>query len=304
MLRLAPIAATLVLTLALVACGGGGDAPESESESQVAAVTTLSVFADFVREVGGDRVEVTSLLPPGADPHTYEPVPSDIKRIGQAEVIFINDIEQGVEGSILDVIQANKGDVTQVVAFVSRMPTSFTEIRDNPHLWLNPPFALLYAGIIEGTLAKRDPAGADAYSANLVRYADQLFRLDEEFAAAVEQIAPEHRKLITTHNAFHHLARHYGLQVAGFIAPSPGQDPSPRDISDLTHAISDKAIPAVFTEPQIGAGSRLLEQVAADTDVRVCTLYSGALDNSVPTYIEMMRFNADELLRCLGDANG
>jgi len=100
------------------------------------------------------------------------------------------------------------------------------------------------------------------------------------------------------------LARRYGLAVAGFIAPSPGQDPSPRDISDLIQAINELGIRAVFTEPQIGAGSRLLDQVAADTDVQVCTLYSDALDDRIGTYVEMMRFNADELLRCLGDTSG
>ena len=304
--RLIPLAATLLLALALAACGGDGDAAggERQSKPNLTAVTTLPIFADFVREVGGDQVEVFALLPAGADPHTYEPLPSDVKRITETDVIFVNDIEPGVEGSILDVIQANKGDDTQVVAFLPRIQASDTEISDNPHLWLAPPFARAYAEIIEGTLAKRDPAGADTYSTNLARYADQLSLLDEEFAAAVERIAPERQKLITTHNAFLHLVQRYGLEIAGFIVPSPGQDPSPRDIADLNRIINEQTVPAVFTEPQIGAASRLLEQIAADTGVQVCTLYSGALDDDLPTYIEMMRFNADELLRCLGNADG
>ncbi len=97
-----------------------------------------------------------------------------------------------------------------------------------------------------------------------------------------------------------YLARRYDLEIVGFVVPGPGQDPSPRDIADLTNAISDQSVPAVFTEPQIGADSRLLKQIAADAGVQVCTLYSDALSDDVPTYIDMMRFNVDQLLRCLG----
>ncbi len=161
--------------------------------------------------------------------------------------------------------------------------------------------ARAYAEVIAEALASEDSSNAALYSDNLSRYDQRLVQLDGEIAAAVQQIPPENRKLVTPHDAFPHLAGRYGLEVVGFVVPSPGQDPSPRDIADLTRAIRDQGVPAVFTEPQIGADSRLLEQIAADTGVQVCTLYSGALTDDVPTYIDMMRFNADELLRCLGD---
>lgn len=318
MFRLATPAAALFLALLLAACGGDDQAgaPSPQPSPATSPLTmrvgaTLPVFADLAREVGGDNVDVFSILPPGADPHTYEPTPSDIQRIAQADIIFVNDHQPGVEGSILDVIENNKGRDTPVVAFMAsvRSPSAeeagdreitAAEAGDNPHLWLDPLLARAYADVIAQTFTSEDAANADLYSENLTRYGRRLSQLDEDVAAAVRQIPPDNRKLVTFHDAFPHLARRYGLEIVGFVVPGPGQDPSPRDIADLTKAISGGGVPAVFTEPQIGAHSRLLEQIAADAGVQVCTLYSDALSDDVPTYIDMMRFNAAELLRCLG----
>lgn len=308
MLRLAPIAPTLLLTLALAACGGDGDAAESESEPQVKAVTTLSVFADLVREIGGDRLEVSSLLPAGADPHTFEPVPRDVQRLTEASIVFANGLD--LEPGALRVIEPNLSPGAPLIQLGEEAikagidAPAFDSSGTDPHLWLSVDNAREYARIIRDALGGIDPEGARQYEQNYQRYLAELDELAQYVRDKVSAVPPGQRTLVTTHDGFGHMADYLGFQIAAFVAESPGQDPSPRDIADLTHAISDQAIPAVFTEPQIGAGSRLLEQVAADTGVRVCTLYSGALDSSVPTYIEMMRFNADELLRCLGDANG
>jgi len=298
--RLAAVAAALLAALALAACGTNAEDTGGESEPQVKVITTLAVFEDIVRQIGGERVEVSALLPFGADPHTYEPTPSQIRTIAEADVIFVNDLQPGVEGSVLDVIQNNKGGDAWVVPFLDRIHTAGTGISDNPHLWLSPTFARAYAGIIEGTLAKADPAGAGEYGTNLSRYDDRLSQLDAEISAAVEEIPPQNRKLVTPHDAFRHLAQRYNLDMVGFVVPGPGQDPSPGDIADLSQAIRDQGVPAVFVEPQVGPESRLLRQIAADAGVEVCTLYSDSLDEDVPTYIDLMRFNADELARCLG----
>jgi ABC-type Zn uptake system ZnuABC Zn-binding protein ZnuA len=318
MFRLAPAMVALLATMFLVACGSNdqADTPSARSsptspEPPIRVGVTLPLFADFAREVGGDNVDVFSVLPSGADPHTYEPTPSDIRRIAEADIIFVNDLEPGIEGSILDVIESNKGQGTTVIPFMAGVISpraqglgdpeiTAAEAGDNPHLWLDPSLARAYADVLAEALASEDASNAALYSNNLSRYGQQLLQLDDDIAAAVRQIPPESRKLVTPHDAFPHLARRYGLDIVGFVVPGPGQDPSPRDIADLTNAIMDQNVPAVFTEPQIGADSRLLEQIAADAGVPVCTLYSDALTDDVPTYIEMMRFNGDQLLRCLG----
>ena len=319
MFRLAPAIAALLAALLLAACDSDGQAGAPSPRPSPASpglpmrvAATLPLFADFVREVGADNVDVFSILPPGADPHTYEPTPSDIQRITEADIIFVNNLQADLEGSILDSIESNKGQDTRVIPLMANFVSpraqelgdpeiTAAEAGYNPHLWLDPLLARAYAEVIAEALASEDGSNAALYSDNLSRYGQQLVQLDGEIAATVQQIPPENRKLVTPHDAFPHLAGRYGLEVVGFVVPSPGQDPSPRDIADLTRAIRDQGVPAVFTEPQIGADSRLLEQIAADTGVQVCTLYSGALTDDVPTYIDMMRFNADELLRCLGD---
>ena len=317
--RLAPAVTALVAPLLLVACGGDGPAgapsqrtaSPSSADLPIHVGATLPLFADFAREVGGDNVEVFSILPLGADPHTYEPTPSDIRRIAEADVIFVNDLAPGLEGPILNVIQNNKGQDARVIPLMPnvRSPraqeqggpeTSAAEAGDNPHLWLDPLLARDYAGVIAETLLIGDGANAASYTDNLARYAGRLSQLNDDIAAAIDQIPPENRRLVTSHDAFPHLARRYNLELVGFVVPGPGQEPSPRDIADLMEAITDQGVPAVFIEPQMGPQSRLLEQIAADTGVLVCTLYSDTLSDTIPTYMDMMRFNADELLRCLG----
>ncbi len=318
MSRLALATVALLVTMSLVACGSNdqGDTPSARfspasRDLPIRVGTTLPLFADFAREIGGDNADVFSILPSGADPHTYEPTPSDIRRIAEADIIFVNDLQPGLEGSILDVIDSNKGQDTTVISFMANVTstraqelgdpeTTAADAGDNPHLWLDVSLARAYVSVIAETLTGADAANAALYSDNLTHYGQRLAQLDDEIAATVDQIPPESRKLVTPHDAFPHLARRYGLSIVGFVVPGPSQDPSPRDIADLTNDIKDQSVPAVFTEPQIGADSRLMEQIAADAGVPVCTLYSDALTDDVPTYVDMMRFNADELLRCLG----
>jgi len=210
-----------------------------------------------------------------------------------------------VEGSILDVIQANRAGYTKIVPFMANLPADpEAAVGDNPHLWLDPTLAFAYAGAIADALVVQDSFNAAYYFSNLEDYGTSLSQLDADIAAAVDLIPPEDRKLVTVHDAFAHLARRYGLEIVGFLVGGADEDPSPREMADLTKAIENQSVPAVFGEPQIGPQTRLLEQLADDTGVEVCTLYSDTLDDRVPTYIDMMRFNADELLRCLGGGGG
>lgn len=317
--RAAAFVAAFVLAALLAACGSSGarDATPSPrpSAAELRVGVTLPVFADFVREIARDQADVFSILPPGADPHTYEPTPSDIESIASADIIFVNNTEPGVEGSILDVIQANKGKDAKVVPFMPNVPSpradelhdpeiTAAEAGDSPHLWLDPQLARVYANIVADTLISEDGSNAALYNGNLGEYSDRLSQLSDDITATVEKIPPDGRKLVTVHDAFAHLARRYGLEIVGFLVGGADEDPSPREIADLTKAIENQSVPAVFGEPQIGPQTRLLEQIADDTGVEVCTLYSDTLDDRLPTYIDMMRFNADELLRCLGGGGG
>jgi len=285
----------LALALAAAACGGGGG-----DSGKVQVVTTLPLFADFVREVGGDRVEVTPLVPQGADPHTFEPSPSDVKKVARADIAFANGLD--LEPSAARLIEANlKGGAPLVKLGEEALKGSAGGSgATGPHLWMDPDMALLYAASIDFWLARVDIDGAEEFQAGYSRFASAVNDAKSYVGGKVAAVPAENRKIITTHDAFGHFADAFGLEVVAVVVESPGQEPSPDDVAKLAEAIRDNRVPAVFREPQIDAEGRVLEQAAEDAGVRVCTLYSDSLDDRVTSYVELLRFNGDEISRCLG----
>ena len=291
---------SIVLAAAiLVACGGDTGGDDGSTRAQVRAVTSLTVFENFVQEIGGDRLEVSALLPFGADPHTYEPTPQDVRRVTEAHLAFANGFD--LEPGILNVIEPNLPNAASLIELAQTAAAAGATLREtDPHLWLSVDNAREYVRIIRDALTETDPEGAAKYEQNYQGYLTRLDELDEYVQDKLSALPPERRKLVTTHDAFGYMADYMGLEVAAVASVSPGQESIASDIAELQETIEEADIGAVFEEPQLGAESSVLQQAAADTDVEVCTLYSDALDDQVQTYIDMMRFNADELARCLG----
>ncbi len=281
------ISAALLFTVLLAAACASND---DDSDNRLRVVTSLEIFADMVRNVAGDRAEVTALLPSGADPHTYELSPGRVVDVARADLAFVNGL--GLEGSLRTVIDENAGGPVDVL-------TDGLDIVDgNPHLWLDPMLAISYVQSILLALAANDPEGATEYAANAAAYADELLALDAEIEAALASIPPERRKLVTFHDAYPYLANRYGLEVVAVVAPSPGQEPSARAIVDLIDAIETQNVPAVYKEPQFNAG--VLESAADEAGARVLDLLSDAFIDGVESYIDLMRFNAAQLQEGLG----
>ena len=295
MFRPAVAAAALLAALALAACGGSRT---SEDDGRLQVVVSLPLFADFVHQVGGDLVEVSSLLPSGADPHTYEPTPQDVRRVTEAHLAFANGF--GLEPGILNVIEPNLPNAASLIELAQEAADAGATLREtDPHLWLSVDNAREYVRIIRDALTETDPEGAAKYEQNYQGYLTRLDELDKYVQDRLSALPPARRKLVTTHDAFGYLADYIGFEVAAVVSVSPGQEPSAGDIAALVQTIEEVGVAAVFEEPQLGTEASILKQAAEDADVEVCTLYSGALDDQVPTYIDMMRFNADELARCL-----
>lgn len=292
----------LALTAALiVACGDSGGA----DSGKVKAVTTLPLFADFVREVGGERVEVTPLIPSGTDPHTFEPSPSDVKRVAEADIAFANGL--GLEPSAARLIEANLRAGAPLVKLGEEAlkESGGSGGTTDPHLWMDPDMARLYAASIDFWLARVDIDGAEEYQAGYSRFVSAVDVAQSYVESRVAGIPARNRKIVTTHGAFGHFADAFGLEVVAVVVGSPGQEPSPEDVAHLTDAIRDNDVPAVFREPQLDSEGRVLEQAAKDAGVQVCVLYSDSLDDRVTSYVELLRFNGDEIARCLGgEANG
>jgi len=297
-----PLASLALLALAVggpaVACGGSGN--ETAAGGGVRVVTSLEIFADFIRHVGGDRVQVTALVPGHADPHTYEPAPAKVKDVTKADLVVINGL--GLEETLHDLIYNNVGSGVPIVEMADGLPVLAGNPSEgetgNPHLWLNVQYAMRYVERIRDGLIAVDPEGADAYRSNAAAYLDELDALDKEVAAAIESIPPERRKLVTFHNAYPYFAERYGLEVVGVVVESPGREPSARELARLTDRIRSEKVTVVFKEPEFDA--KMLETAAEDAGVKVRTLLSGAYVDGVHSYVELIRFNVMQLTEGLG----
>ena len=302
MTRISALVAALLLTALLTACGGG-DSATGGGDTKVKVVTTLPLFADLVRQVGGDRVEVTSLAPAGADPHTFEPAPQDVRQVETATIAFGNGLN--LEPSAEKIIQTNlKGGAQYVKLAETANEQGAQVVDDNPHLWLDIEYVKLYLGIIRDSLTAIDKGGEASYNQSYESYVLKLDEVASYGRGRIASIPAANRKLVTTHDAFPYLARYFGLSIIAFAEEEPGQEPSPNDIANLINALKDQNVPAVFTEPQIEGANKTLERAASDAGVQVCTLYSDSLDERVKSYEDLIRFDSDELARCLGSANG
>ena len=174
----------------------------------------------------------------------------------------------------------------------------------DPHLWHDAHNAAAYVRVIRDRLIQVDPGGEATYRANAASYLARLDQVDAEVSSTISTIPPERRQLVTTNGAYAYLAHAYGLSVAGFVAPNPATEPSLADRRRLAATLADLHVPAVFLEPNLSRTRSTLRTVAAEAGVQVCPLYGDTLDEGAPTYLDMMRFNANSLARCLGGTPG
>ena len=261
-------------------------------------VTSIELFADLTRQVAGERAQVTALVPASADPHTYEPVPSKLVDVSKADLVLINGL--GFEATLMDIIKNNVRSGVPIIEMSAGLPVLDAGSRGtgNPHLWLDVRNAMHYVEAARDALIQVDPQGEAEYRANAQAYLAELDGLDRQVEESVASIPVERRKLVTFHDAFPYLAERYGLEVVGVVIRSPGREPSAGEVADLARTIEAENVPAVFKEPQFSA--RVLELAAKDAGVEVCSLYSDAFQGQVDSYLKLMQYNADELVRCLG----
>jgi zinc/manganese transport system substrate-binding protein len=297
-----------LLISAAIACASA--LPALAQAERVKVVATFSIVADFVREVGGDRVEVAALVGPDGDAHVFSPTPADGRRLKEARLVVTNGL--GLEGWITRLIKSSgtKAAVVEAAANVKARKAEGGHDHGHshghshgsldPHAWQSVANAKAYVATIRDALAKADPEGREAYRANAAAYLARLDELDAEIRATVARIPPERRRVITSHDAFGYFEDAYGLD---FIAPqgvSTEAEASARGVARIIQQIRRERVPAVFVETITDA--RLVERIAAETGAKVGErIYSDALsgpDGPAPTYIDMMRHN----IRAFGSA--
>ncbi|MFN8633942.1 MAG: metal ABC transporter substrate-binding protein [Chloroflexota bacterium] len=279
-----------------------GGQPVAQSGT-LRVVTSIGPIADLIQNVGGDRVEVTALVPPGGEPEEYDPTPADATAVGKARVFFANGL--GLE-AYLERLAESVGDPRlEIVTLSDGLPTitSFGQGADqggNPHLWLDVQNAVSYVEVIRTTLGRVDPANAATYDANAAAYAAKLTQLDGYIQQQVASLPPEQRVLVTTHDAYPYFAKRYGFQYLAIVSASPGADPSAQEYAQLVQTVKSSRVKAVFGEA--GFSDRTIALLASDTGATyVGNLFTDTLGREAPTntYLGAMQLNADTIVSAL-----
>jgi zinc/manganese transport system substrate-binding protein len=301
----------------LILFGFGAGASGAE---KVKAVASFSILADMVRQVGGDRVEVVSLVKPGADAHLFAPTPADARTLAGADLFFVSGL--GFEGWIerLEKSSAFKGKTVVVSEGVKPLGMPEDDAHGHaaadeagqhederarrevdPHAWQDLANGKIYVANIREGLIAADPDGKAIYERNAAKYLDAIAKEEAAVKAAIAALPEARRKIITSHDAFGYFGAAYGLQILALEGVNTESEASAGDVAKIIRQIKDENIPAVFLENI--TDHRLLDQIARETGAKIGgVLYSDALsgpEGPAPTYLDMFRHNVGALTAAL-----
>jgi zinc/manganese transport system substrate-binding protein len=270
------------------------------AQHPLGVVASFSILGDFVKNVGGERVDVTTLVGPDGDVHVYAPAPADARKVADAKLLVINGL--GLEGWLPRLLQASGGKAPIIVATRGIAPLKLGSDAD-PHAWQSVENAKKYVTNIREALAAADPADAEAFRKQAEAYLAKLDALDREVRQAVKQIPESRRRVISTHDAFGYFAAAYGIRFIAPLGVSTESEASARDIAGIITQIKTEKIPAVFLENI--SDPRLIRRISAETGSKIGgTLFSDSLTGEkgdAPTYIDMVRHNIKALTSALAD---
>lgn len=289
----------------------------AQTADKLPVVASFSILGDFVKNVGGDRVAVTTIVGPNGDSHVYQPTPADAKKIAGAKLVFVNGL--GFEGWMDRLIKASGSKATVVVATKGITPRERTASEPqedddhdhkgkghshgavDPHAWQSVANAKVYVSNIRDALIAADPVGKAEYTANADAYLAKLNALEADVKATVAAIPANRRTIITSHDAFGYFGDAYGLKLLAPEGVSTETEASAKDVGRIIRQIKAQKVPAVFLENV--TNPRLVDRIAKESGAKVGgTLYSDALSDdkgAAPTYIDMMRSNLKELSSAL-----
>ena len=274
----------------------------THADEPLPVVASFSILADMTRQIGGERIQVHSLVGENGDPHAFQPSPSDARRIVQAKLVVINGL--GFEGWIDRLVKSSgyRGKLVVASAGIRLLSRPHTDHgkhaghddEADPHGWQDAGNALRYVDNIAAALVQIDPAGKSIYEANAARYKREIQSLDDFVRQTIAAIPKERRRVVTSHDAFGYFSRAYGIEFIAPVGVNADAEPSARDIARLIKQIRSERIPAVFMENI--SDSRQLERIRAESGARLGgTLFSDSLSKNggpAATYLDMMRHNA------------
>jgi len=284
------------------------------ADGKLRVVATTSIIADVVANVGGEHIELVTLIPPGSDPHGYVAAPEDLRALSEAHVIFVNGL--GLEETLASVLENPDGNAAVITVNTGVEPLATAEEEEHtaedheehghegtdPHTWLNVQNVRHWVENIEHSLSSLDPANATAYTAAAETYSAELAALDGEVRAAAESIPIEQRKLVTDHDALGYFATTYGFTIIGAIIPSFSTlaAPSAQELAALQDQIGSEGAKAIFVGASVNPA--LSDQIANDLGIAVVIIYPESLSTAegpATNYIDLMRYNINAIVEAL-----
>lgn len=296
-----------VAVAVFAACGGNG-----EDSGKLRIITTVSPITSIVENIGGDRIQLEGVVPEGVNSHIFEPQPSLVRLLTDADVIIANGLF--LEEPTLQLAEANKKDGAPILLLgggaISPEQWQFdfsfpqSEGHPNPHLWPDPLLGLKYAELTQAQLAELDPDNADYYMQNLETFRERINALDAVIRESVATIPPETRRLVTYHDSWVYFALTYGLEVIGAVQPSDFAEPSAREVAEIIDQVKALGLPAVFGSEEFP--SDVLETIAREGNT---TFIDQLADDNLPgvpgdpehSYLGLIRQNMRIMIPALGD---
>lgn len=276
--------------------------PAAAQDDRLQVVTTFTIIADMARNVAGDAADVTSLIPPGAEVHNFQPTPGDIRAASSADLILWNGL--GLE-AWFDRFFQNLDDVPAAIVSDGVTPIAIADGpyagQPNPHAWMSVTDAKAYVENIRAAMAAADPANAETYAANAAAYTAEIDALAAPIREALSSIPEERRWLATSEGAFSYLARDFGLGEIYIWPINEDSTGTPQQIRRAIDLIRENGVPVIFSESTVDP--RSAEQVARETGIA----YGGVIyvdsislpDGPVPTYLDLMRVTTSTIAEAL-----
>lgn len=304
----------MFFTLAGVGCGHREAVPQAAAPAKLKVIASVYPVYDFVKQVGGDKVEVELLVPPGAEPHEWEPTPRDLTKIKAAKAIFFHGagleswtgkmLTKEILGSAI-AVEISKG-LDLLKSEDEEEPGGHEHKHEHggtdPHVWLDPVLAQQEVKAVSAALASLDSANKDYYTANAERYIAELVKLDQEYQTGLK--AAKRRVIVTNHAAFGYLAKRYDLKQQAVMGLSPDAEPTPDKMREVIKTVRENDVRYIFAETLLS--SKLEETIARETGAKVLILHP--LDQltsqemqSGQTYLSIMRSNLANLKTALSD---
>ena len=302
----------IVPLITITACNPArseGSSSQGESEQLIEAhrlkvVATTTIVADVVSKIGSEAIELSVLLPPGTDPHTFDPTPQDIAKVSDADILFANGA--GLEDFLEPLIESAGANGKVIYVSESIELLQFDDIHiDNgadPHTWTDPNNVLIWVDNIQNTLSKLDPDNGILYETNAEEYERELKSLNIWIEEQVDQIPPASRHIITDHLQFAYFTEAYGFSQLGAIIQgySTIAEPSAQELARLEDAIKEYGVQAIFVGNTVNPN--LAERIAKDTGTRIVFLYTGSLTEDggeADTYLDYIRYNVSAIVNAL-----